>query len=333
MKPTPGLFAPSEAVLRAAARAKARLGGRAYVGVHVRRGDKLAMMPGLAGATSGEAVARSVAAAAPPGVAVCYLATNEEAVDYAGPLRAQGFQCYGAAELFPELRAGGDNYLLFAAEMLLVDEAAACICTFSDSPPWFFSQERREAHHLLDRSMHDYALGFSAMRCGRSEAACPVALGQVIPEAAYDALLEAGADGHSYLAVRGLSRLAPVGPEPAARTRYRLQLASGTGPGAPRPPPQEMSHEGQGIYTATVAAGAGGVAGFEILVEGAGGELWGSLYPDVVGRWPVERLAVQGPGARPSDEHLWWLDPGHLGAHEVRLDAVGRRSLTVRPLP
>ncbi|CAE8647963.1 unnamed protein product [Polarella glacialis] len=101
MKPTPGLFGPSERVARAAAQAAASIGA-AFVGVHVRRGDKLEMMAGLADATSAEAVARRVAGLAPVGVGHVYVASNDHSVDYASALSARGFCCHGP-ELFRSL--------------------------------------------------------------------------------------------------------------------------------------------------------------------------------------------------------------------------------------
>ncbi|CAJ1370975.1 unnamed protein product [Effrenium voratum] len=165
MRPTSGLFEPSEKVLRLWRLMAPHL-GQDYLAVHVRRGDKL-VMPGLAEATCPAAVAGFVSRVAGQCRKV-YVATNEEVENYEEALKDAGFLCYTARSLvsldaFTEL--ADDNYLLFAVEMKLVDEAKVSVRTFNDATPWFCSHSK-VSHFLLDRSMHDYVLGLSGL--GRS---------------------------------------------------------------------------------------------------------------------------------------------------------------------
>ncbi|CAK9039016.1 unnamed protein product [Durusdinium trenchii] len=173
MAPTRGLFAPAPRVARAASAARAALQGvgstkEGYVGVHCRRGDKLKMMPGLEDVTSPAGLLKFLQAVASHTRRV-YLATDEVHVkDYAEVLAAGGFECYTRDFLydFASEKELQDNYFLFAIEMKIIDDATITVRSFNDATPFWFSADARSAkpcYHLLDRSMHDYLLGSSAL--------------------------------------------------------------------------------------------------------------------------------------------------------------------------
>ena len=91
------------------------------------------------------------------------MATNDKEKDYNTALANLGFQCFslGSWHLCPR-EDFLDNFLIYAVEMKIVDDAAVCIRTFNDSMPWYRASLGKPSHHLLDRSMHDYVFGFSA---------------------------------------------------------------------------------------------------------------------------------------------------------------------------
>ena len=210
MRPTSGLFGPSARVAAACRRAAARVGGP-YIGVHVRRGDKLELLPGLRAVTNPDAVAWAVSCAAGE-LRDVYVATNDPGADYAGLLKARGFKVHTRGNLFAEER-GSDNHLLFAMEMLLVDEAAVSIRTFNDATPWFFSSQLKPNHFLFDRSMHDYVFGFSVTGATCFHTKPPVDLAALDPEDACAILQRGSAEHHAFLPVDGLPRVRAAEPK------------------------------------------------------------------------------------------------------------------------
>ncbi|CAE6926947.1 CPK8 [Symbiodinium sp. CCMP2592] len=212
MQPTAGLFDPSTRVVEAAAQVRLRLGLGAYVGVHVRRGDKL-LIPGLDLATTPEAVAERVAHLAPPGVRMVYVATNDTQADYGTALLKRGFQCFSSHCWLPSV---SDNFFLFAVEMQIVDAASVSIRTFNDSMPWYRAGLAKPSHCLLDRSMHDYVFGFSATGSLCTWPVCgpvPLDLGTLWQTAAAEEAEETPSE--------------PAGAEPV--TKYSILVLEGPG--------------------------------------------------------------------------------------------------------
>lgn len=321
MKPTPGLFAPAPSVVRDAVKAKSCLG--TYIGVHVRRGDKLDMMQCLDQGTCAEAVAAKVAAVAPPNIRNVYVARNDVAVDFAGSLASKGFHCFVAEDVFQKSEFREDNHLLFAMEMWLVDHADVSIRTFNDSTPWYYSPDcLRKAHHLVDRSMHDYVFGFSTMGAGHFCVKSPLALAAADPNQVYAALLEAGSERHSFLPIVGLPRLSTSG-EDRCEASHIVTLYHQATPEAAISVP--MVYAGQGVHIAKVDVRSEDVC-FIILVDGCVRQ---QLYPKIRGKWPLLREVVTGPCATGGDQ-AWWF-PG-IGCFEIWLEACGRRAVTVWPI-
>lgn len=198
---TSGLFGPSFLVSSVASAAIGRLGS--YVGLHVRRGDKLRMMPGLEEATSPENVLSFLRKVAPDHLRNVYLATDEaDTSGYHKALNSAGFACHGRQWLqslvTPEQGEdlARDNFLCFAVEMNIVDDATLCVRSFNDAMPWFTRCERGSAkvstasYHLLDRSMHDYILGSSSLGTVCSPEPCsPIDLWRMDADALYEAIM------------------------------------------------------------------------------------------------------------------------------------------------
>ncbi|CAK0892156.1 unnamed protein product [Prorocentrum cordatum] len=326
MRPTAGLFAAPARVAAAAARAAARIGAP-YVGVHVRRGDKLSLMPWLEAATRGEAVARAVASLAPPGVGHVYVASNDAEVDYAGALRAEGFRCSRPQDVFAE-EVGRNNHLLFAMEMKLVDDAVVCIRTFNDSTPWYFSAVRKPSYHLVDRGMHDYLAGSTCMGTNRCDIKSAIAMDTLTAQEASSTLEQAAAAGLSsgFLPVEGLPRM-PCPESQASRVAYSVAVFSQVSTVADATL-WAMSGDGQGVYSASLPVALAGHR-FVVAVDG---DRRRCLFPDAVGTWPLLQEAVIGPGAPRSPECAWPF-PEAPGIFAVRLETCGRRLVSVAKEP
>eukprot|EP00434_Breviolum_minutum_P009564 symbB.v1.2.008422.t1/scaffold529.1/size191693/7 len=199
MQCTSGLFAPSFLVASIAELAIQHL--KRYVGVHLRRGDKLPMMPGLREATSPESVV-SFLSNTTTSLRNVYLATDDKNTwAYCKALRDAGFNCYTkqvlkswlTSEQWEDLMQ--DNFLCYAIEMKIVDDATISVRTFNDAMPWFTLAGRevkdgKRSYHLLDRSMHDYILGSSALGTSCALEPCnPLELDRIDSNALYDALV------------------------------------------------------------------------------------------------------------------------------------------------
>jgi len=150
---TSGWFLPTQKVRELAAPVLSVL-GEDFVGVHLRRGDRMEQIPAMKRDTSPSRVMQRVREFVPNPITI-YLSTNETSPKYLNEIKEYG-QVVSAASFeslkIDELR--NDNYLLFAVEMYIVGMAKEAFYTFCDSRPWYYSEKPQLYRSLLPYSQH-----------------------------------------------------------------------------------------------------------------------------------------------------------------------------------
>jgi len=148
-----GWFLPSTTVLNIANKIIDELGSN-YIGMHLRRGDKLIEIEKLDRETSPTNLLQRLKPHRRDFEKI-YLCTDEKDASFFDPVKRtyktygwRDFNCLQTDEIL------NDNYLLFAVEMCVLMKASKIFYTFTDSTPWFSSENSKKYYSITNLSMH-----------------------------------------------------------------------------------------------------------------------------------------------------------------------------------
>jgi len=148
-----GWFLPSETVLEIANKVVDELGSN-YIGLHLRRGDKLKQIEKLDRETSPSNILRRLQRHRGSFEKI-YLCSDEKDVNFFDSVRSK-YKTYSWRD-FNYLQTHeilNDNYLLFAIEMCILMKANKAFYTFTDSTPWFFLENQKKHYSITNLSTH-----------------------------------------------------------------------------------------------------------------------------------------------------------------------------------